>query len=279
MKHIKEQIVPLFLTVITFFALSFLFFIVIHVLNLFPIREKIHPELRVQDIVIGLTIYLKTSIDFAIFIGLLMHTHPGWKSRISIELGTAVGNALGTVLVLIIWNFFREVPLLMVLMIFTASCVLFAMAEESLSEFLEQYSGTSRFQAPMSYVNTYLGAFNRVFRPFLKLFIPHLSVANQKHRGFFSLFIFALTIPFVLGLDDFAGYIPLFSVVNVFGFSVGIFLGHMILNLGLFMSPKTTTLVVKNPFIMLSGGVIFIGIGIWGTIEALHILLMMLFHV
>ena len=34
------------------------------------------------DILIGLTIYLKTSIDFAVYIGRLMAKYPGWKNRV-----------------------------------------------------------------------------------------------------------------------------------------------------------------------------------------------------
>ena len=81
---------------------------------------------------------------------------------------------------------------------------------------------------------------------------------------------------FILGLDDFAGYIPLFSIVNVFGFAVGVFLGHMILNIGLFISPKTTTALVRTPIVMIIGGVAFVGIAAWGIYEAIHLALQLL---
>src|SRR3989344_358982 len=100
MKFLKEQLLPLILTVVIFFFLSTTLYLLIKVLNTFG-AEKILLQIRSQDILIGLTIYLKTAVDFAIFIGNLMNSNPGWKKRIAIETGTALGNALGTFLILI----------------------------------------------------------------------------------------------------------------------------------------------------------------------------------
>ena len=47
----------------------------------------------------------------------------------------------------------------------------------------------------------------------------------------------------MLGLDDFAGYVPLFNVVNVFGFAIGVFSGHMVLNAFLYVSPVFAILI------------------------------------
>jgi hypothetical protein len=87
-----------------------------------------------------------------------------------------------------------------------------------------------------------------------------------------GLFIASFTIPFILGLDDFAGYVPLFSIVNVFGFSIGVFLGHMILNMALFIAPAKTIKAVKNPIISLAGSVVFVGLGLWGLFEVAKLL-------
>jgi hypothetical protein len=90
---------------------------------------------------------------------------------------------------------------------------------------------------------------------------------------FANLVVFSFTIPFVLGLDDFAGYIPLFTLVNVFGFSIGILLGHMLLTIGLFAFPKLTVSVVKHPFVLIIGGLAFIGLGLYGFYECINILI------
>src|SRR5690349_10198911 len=101
---ISKQVIPLCLTLITFGILSLILFLFIHLLNLFPLSKKIIPEIQISDILVGLTIYVKTSVDFALFIGNLMSKNPGVKNRIAIEIGTAFGNAAGTLFVLIIWT-------------------------------------------------------------------------------------------------------------------------------------------------------------------------------
>ena len=84
-----NQVVPLLLTFVVCAAGVGVLFLEIKLLNLFVVaREPIVPVLRLSDILIGMTIYLKTSIDFAIFIGRLMQQYPGWKNRILIEIGT-----------------------------------------------------------------------------------------------------------------------------------------------------------------------------------------------
>jgi hypothetical protein len=212
-----------------------------------------------------------------------MHTNPGWKRRISIEVGTAVGNAAGTLIILAIWNFFREVPVLMVIMIFLASLVLLRMAEESLGEvrYIKKHLPTF-LQIQVRFLMRLLRTSNTFFSPLIRLISPSANLTGVKRMSFFSLLFFAATVPFILGLDDFAGYIPLFSIINVFGFSIGVFLGHMILNAALFLSPSTTVRIVKHPLIMLIGGVAFIAIAFWGLYEALHLLSSLLpisFHI
>ena len=132
-KFYPDTIVPLLLTFAVFAFFVALLFGEIKLLNLFVIaREPILIRILLSDVLIGMTIYLKTSIDFAIFIGRLMNTYPGWKNRVMIEIGTAAGNALGTFAILIIWDVFREVRFLMAAMIVLAALVLIRMAEDGL---------------------------------------------------------------------------------------------------------------------------------------------------
>jgi hypothetical protein len=56
--------------------------------------------------------------------------------------------------------------------------------------------------------------------------------------------------------------------VNVFGFAVGVFFGHTILNIFLFLSPQRTIKIVKNPIISFFGSIAFVGLGLWGLFEA-----------
>lgn len=271
----QRQLTPILLAIITFLALVGVLFVFILFLNLLPTKDKIIPLLRISDILVGLTIYLKTSIDFALFIGNIMKQYPGTKNRIAIEFGTALGNGLGTLLVLTIWTFFREVLILMILMIILASLVLLKMAEESLQELHEEKqtppSPVIHLVRVMFFV---LQKINLVFSPLTSILLPHPTQKKQIAASFASLFLFSFSIPFILGLDDFAGYIPLFSIINVFGFATGAFLGHMALTVSLFASPKMAVRIVRLPIIATVGAFAFIiiaGIGFFEASRIAHI--------
>lgn len=272
-KIIIEQLFPIFLTFLTFLALSTILYGLLLLLNSLRLSYPIVLDFRRREVLLGIVIYLKTSVDFAIFIGNLMHTNPGWKKRIAIELGTAIGNGFGTFLVLVVWSLFREIPILMFIGIFIASVVLLKMAEESFEEFLKQKKSFIKIRMPVSLLQKQLDLINNLFRPILRFFVPNLNLTKTKKLSFANLIVFSFTIPFILGLDDFAGYIPVFTYVNVFGFSVGVLLGHMILTMCLFAFPKKTVSIVKHPIILILGGLAFIGIGVFGFYESLRILL------
>lgn len=268
-----SQLLPLGLTVITFFVLVGLLWGFISFLNLFPLTDKISLTFHPVDILVGLTIYIKTAIDFAIFIGNLMHSYPGTKNRIAIEFGTALGNAFGTFLILTVWTFFKEIPLLLFIMVAVAAVVLLQMAEEGLKDYLASPTLPDIITLPSRSLFSLVRRINSIFKPLTSKLLPHMSLSNKTTRSFISLLLFSLTIPFVLGLDDFAGYIPLFSIINVFGFATGVFLGHMLLNLSLFASPSVTTKIVRLPLVLLLGSVVFIGLALLGFYEAFHILM------
>ncbi len=269
-KHVAilQQVIPLILTVVIFCILVLLLYGEIILLNAVTVVD-ISRQLRWSDILIGMTIYLKTSVDFAIFIGNLMHTFPGWKRRIAIEIGTAFGNAAGTLIILIIWNFFRGINWLLALMIVIASLVLFRLAEDGIEHARSGKISKDliRFIEPFHMVLHFI---NRLFNPLLNLIIPNMKIApdSSSSLNFLKLFKFSFTVPFILGLDDFAGYVPLFNIVNVFGFAIGVFAGHMILNIFLFLSPTKTIAIVKNVYISLLGTVAFILLALWGLYEA-----------
>jgi hypothetical protein len=277
-KFFVEQLVPLILTVFTFLVLSTLLYGLLLFLNSFLLQDQIILDFRKRDVLIGIAVYLKTAIDFAIFIGNLMRTNPGWKKRIAIELGTAVGNAFGTFLVLTAWIFLKQIPILMAGMIFVASIILLRMAQESLQEFLKQKKSFIRMRMPVYLLQAQLNFINKIFRPVLGFFVPDLNLTRAKKLSFANLIVFSFTIPFVLGLDDFAGYISLFSIINVFGFTLGVLLGHMLLNIGLFAFSKKTVQIVTHPFVLIGGGFAFIALGLWGFIETAKVLLSLFVH-
>jgi hypothetical protein len=273
MKHqLRDQAIALTLTVLTCGAMVGILWLEIMLLNTFG-SETIQLHVRPSDILVGMTIYLKTSIDFAIFIGRLMDKNPGLKGRIGIEIGTALGNAVGTFAILLLWAFFKEVNWLLAIMIVIAALVLIRLAQDSL-----EHVDTQRTSYPLWFrklvrgFDAVLHVANKLFDPLLSRVLPSHSLKVETKSTLLGLLAVSFTVPFILGLDDFAGYVPLFNIVNVFGFAIGVFAGHMILNIFLYLSPKRTIQAVKNPLISLIGSIAFVILAGWGLIEAFKLL-------
>jgi hypothetical protein len=266
---LKTQIIPLALTIITALALIGILTVEVIVLNAYTLRDIVL-HFNVFDVLLGITIYLKTSIDFAIYIGNLMAKNRDWRHRIAIEVGTAAGNAVGTMFVVILWAFFKEITWLLVAMIVLASIVLLKLAEDGLEHARTSDDAYPRwFRKTVTITELFLATINRVTAPVVSLIIPNVNARTPETLTFGALFILAFTVPFVLGLDDFAGYVALFNVINVYGFAIGVILAHMTLNILLYISPRHTIAVVKNAIISLIGSLAFIGIALWGLFEAL----------
>jgi hypothetical protein len=268
----RDQLIALPLTAVTCLAMVGLLWLEVLAVNHFT-SQQIAMHFRLPDILIGLTVYLKTSIDFAMFIGRLMEQNKGLRSRIAIEIGTALGNAVGTLAVLLVWAFFKEVHWLLALMIVVASLVLLRLAEDGLEHITGvKHHYPSWFRRSITAFEKSLEQINKPFAPFLNRLLPNHSLNSGYRSAFTALLLMSVTVPFILGLDDFAGYVPLFNVVNVLGFATGVFVGHMILNIFLYLSPKRTIAAVKNPLISLAGSLAFVILAVWGLTEAAKLL-------
>lgn len=235
----------------------------------------------ITDILIGLTIYLKTSIDFALLIWVLMEKYPWMKNQLMIQSGTTIWNALWTMIVLLIWFFFKEVYRLLALMIFFASLVLFELAQTSIEHIVDDNPDTTIDDEPVPpwtakrfalKLHDILAAINHYLEPITKKVLPSLSFSDSKALTTRWVFATSFTIPFILGMDDFAWYVPLFSIINVFWFWIGVFLWHTILTTFLFISPKRTVHVIKNPVIAILGSLAFIWIAIWWLYDSFKII-------
>ena len=284
------NLISILLAIVIFLALGILYYLHISGLNYIsgnvlklPGDTFISTIIRPTDVFVGLTIYLKTSVDFAILIGILMSKYPGFKNRVAIENGTAFGNMLGTVVVLTIWFFFKEVKWLLAGMVFLASMVLLEMAKTGV-EHIEEVELENKLKVPklVKIISTFLGKFldKLLFfiSPVLGKIMPSMKFDSSKKLSFTGLFLASFTIPFILGLDDFAGYVSLFQSVNVFGFGIGVFAGHCVLNILLFINPSLTIKTVKNPIISLLGSIAFIGLAFYGFFEVFHVLKGILTH-
>ncbi len=277
---IWSQVIPLSLTFVLLAGLIALLHGSISILNAIPFSQPIILEIRWVDVIVGMTIYLKTSIDFAILMGRLMSTYPGWRGRVAIEIGTALGNALGTIVVIALWVLFKHIDILLAAMVFIASLVLFELAHGSLEHLTNWESAGGIKQLLLKVTHTLLDSINRFTKPFLSRIMPDLgeNLRGKAGLSWRGLLTFSMSVPFILGLDDFAGYVPLFSVVNVYGFSIGVLAAHTLLNIALFISPEKTITAVKNEFISFAGALAFIGLAVYGIWESVHIVIHVFIH-
>jgi len=270
-KIIRNQVIPISVSIVVCAILIVILYIELLTINSLS-AENISLQLSWPAVLVGMTIYLKTSVDFAILIGRMMSKNKGLKARLGIEVGTALGNALGTMAVLLVWVFVKQVNWLLALMVFIASLVLLRLAQDSLEDIIRN-GGDKAYDKIAKKLDRGLKFINQIFDPVLSKIIPSQALKIRTVTGFGALIALSFTVPFILGLDDFAGYVPLFNVVNVFGFAVGVFIGHMILNIFLFAAPSKTIAIVKNPAISLAGSIVFVGLAIWGLHEAYKLLL------
>lgn len=270
---IFRQLIPLALTLAVFGGLWALTFFIIRALNFSGLNANLVPQLKWGDVLVGALVYFKTAIDFVVFMGLLMKTNGGWKKRVAIEIGTALGNFLGTILILVLWVVFKQLALLLGIMILLSALVLFELAGEGLEHFKEWGNEAGLKKILFWTLNKILSFILKIIRPLTSKIVPDFSAKLKGERvlGFGSLLIFSLSIPFILGLDNFAGYVPLFSLVNVFGFAVGTLAAHMLLNLALFLNPGATVKVVENKVFAFLGSAAFAALAFWGIIEAVKI--------
>jgi hypothetical protein len=267
-----NQLLPIGLSIIVCGVLIGLLFLEVSLLNLHT-SEKISLSLNWASVLVGVTIYLKTSVDFAILIGRMMSKNPGLKGRVGIEIGTALGNAAGTMAILMLWVFVKDINWLLAIMVVVASLVLLRLAQDSLEDTDRLATIHQGLHGAAKLFEKVLKTINRLFDPVLSMILPSRILNLQTATSFGALLLLSFTVPFILGLDDFAGYVPLFNVVNVLGFAIGVFVGHMILNICLFAAPNKTISVVKNPIISLSGSVAFVGLAAWGLYEAIQIIM------
>lgn len=262
-----SQIIPLGIAFVSTTVFVAILFTNITLSNSIFVKDPIVLTVRFGDFLLGLYLYIKTSIDFAVFIGSMLSANRGWKNRIAIEWGTSLGNFLGTLLILWIWTIFRQTSLFLEgIIVMIASFVLLELAAGSLSRLKKSgwFYRLANLVLKIRFITS----------PFLG-WMPDLerTMAGKKMPGLKALLLYSFTVPFVLGSDDFAGYISVFNVVNVFSFATGVVVGHGLLLAAIFAVPKVTQKVLATTAFSVLAVITFFIIFLIGLSDAVKILL------
>ena len=299
----KNHKLQLFIPVLGAFALFItsvlVTMLVIHILNQFlPVTHNLKHVFRWGDFALGTTIYLKTAIDFAILMTLYMKSYPGWKNRIAIEGGTTVGNTVGTIIVIVIWGLLQQFRIVLNIMVFYSAIILIKLAYETLDHVKDLNIDISSKYPLLDFIYDILlwpiDAFIQLTVFMIKItwkiiattplnsLIPNLNISTNESKKkavtYTGLFLLTLGVPFALGLDDFAGYIGLLTVVNVLSFAIGVYFGHFLLNTFLFLNPKKTMKVIGHPIIAWIGSMALMLIAFLGLREVYETIVELIHH-
>ena len=134
-------------------------------------------------VALGMTIYLKTAVDYAIFVSRLMNNNRGLMPRIAMNAGTSLGAFVGVTSVFILWAFFNQIPALMFIMLILAGCVLFELGEGSEEHYSEL---PEKIKKP---VRTFFNVLSPIYKRVI-FFLPDFSTNNKK-RPFWNLFFYS----------------------------------------------------------------------------------------
>ena len=261
---LKAQLLPILVSTTLWLGFCFLTYVLLGWLNLSSlVRVKLPTSLTLWTVGLGVFIYLKTAVDYALFVGNLMSQNPGTKNRLLMNVGTQVGCFVGVTLILVLWAFFKELRWLMAGLLVLAAAVLFGLGDNS----------QDHFEGLPTWLKRPLEWFFQVTRPLverLTFFMPDGEL-DPKPLFPWPLFLVSMIIPFALGADDLAGYLALLTPGDAFGLLVGIYLGDALIDMALFLKPSWTVRVVTNPWVSYLGAWFFVGLGALSLYDAVRL--------
>ncbi len=258
----KKQLLPIIISLSLFVVFSIItHFLLVGLDSLKLFNQQLSTEFIWVQIGLGVFIYLKTAVDYALFVGMLMEKNDGIPKRIAMNVGTQIGCFIGVTGIVILWAFFKEIHWLMAILLVIAAMILFGLGDGSQEHFEEIHP----------YLRKPLQLFFDFTRPIVKVFTFFMPDSEMKPTifGIKKLFLVSMIIPFALGADDLAGYMTLLTPFNIFSLLVGIYFGDAIIDIALFWNRDSTVKIVKNKWISYLGAIFFIGLGIMSIIHAI----------
>ncbi len=258
----KKQLLPITISFGLFGVFVACTYVVIKLLNL-GFTNKLSLEIVFVEVLLGVFIYLKTAVDYALFVGSLMENNNGIKKRIAMNAGTSIGCFLGVTIIAVLWTYFKEIHWLMGILLVIAGMILFKLGDGSRQHFEELHP----------HLKWPLEVFFKITRPVVRVFtffMPNTELQSGV-SGAWQLFFLSMIVPFALGADDLAGYMVLLTTTNFFSLLIGIYLGDAIIDVMLFANQELTVKIVKNKWVSYLGALTFIGLGVLSIIHAYHL--------
>ena len=250
-KNLKAKLVNQSFPVVTCLTL-FAFFMVASTLFITQlinpaISEKIIIHFLPVDIAIGFFLYFVTAIDYALIVGRMQVVNNGLKARFTMNVFTCLGCFVGVSFVLFLWGLAKEIDWLIIILLIFAGSVMVKLAYESLGYFRDAKSIPSTIRTLSVKL---IGFLHSLTQP-LTFWIPELASPKIAKMSTKKLASWAFLLPFIIGLDDFVGYMGAMTIYNVFSLLLGIYLADIVIDVLIFTSPKLTKKVVEGAILSL----------------------------
>ncbi len=88
--------------------------------------------------------------------------------------------------------------------------------------------------------------------------IPELGSPKVKKMNLKTLTTWSFLLPFIIGLDDFVGYMGAMTIYNVFSLLVGIYFADILIDILIFVSPTFTKKMVESSILSILAAFAFI---------------------
>jgi hypothetical protein len=228
-----------------FFISSSIFFITYFINPMST--EKILLEFHLKDFLVGFFLYFITAVDYALIVGRMQTVNRGLQPRFVMNVFTCLGCFVGVTLVLFVWGFAKEIDWLIVALLIFAGSVMVKLAYEG----LEYFENAPNIAKPIRVLTTQGVTFLHRLTEGLTFWIPELASPKVKKMRLSQLALWAGVLPFIIGLDDFVGYMGAMTIYNVFSLLFGIYLADIVIDILIFISPKLTKKMVESAILSL----------------------------
>jgi hypothetical protein len=209
--------------------------------------EKILIEFHLKDFLVGFFLYFVTAVDYALIIGRMQVVNKGLQARFTMNVFTCVGCFVGVSLVLFLWGFAKEVNWLIIPLLIFAGCVMVKLGYEG----LEYFEDAKSIFKPIRVITTRTVTFLHTVTQGLTFWIPELGSPAVQKMSLGKLAMWSFLLPFIIGLDDFVGYMGAMTIYNVFSLLVGIYLADIVIDILIFISPSFTKKMVESAVLSL----------------------------